>query len=403
MQRLIALLLCAVPALAQQPTLRDSAGVRIVTSSTPALSGVRAMRIEPAPRVVIPEDDSEMALFSRIAGVGRLSDGRTVVADGASNQLRFFDRQGRFVSVAAGKGGGPGETTEMTSLAVGPGDTLTLIAQAFRVAYYDGQGKYLHDVNLMSPPAVQLPAGVPYIMAALSDGTSLVTPMRNVPPRPLGDGRHVSFNPFAIVSRSHATLASLGELPLMEMSAPPRFQPPWMGPGVVATGSSDRLFLGFGAEYSIRTYDRQGRLTQIVRRAWTPPRVTEPMREAFIKEWTSRWVKSTGPAREKEIAEFRQSPIAPTLPAFSRFLVDRSGRLWVRAPNSIDAARSGQLYTTPLAPSAWSVFERDGTWRSEITLPADFHPFDIGTDFVLGVLRDTDGVETVVQYRLLGG
>jgi hypothetical protein len=49
------------------------------------------------------------------------------------------------------------------------------------------------------------------------------------------------------------------------------------------------------------------------------------------------------------------------------------------------------------------VFDRDGAWLGDVTLPAHFQPYDIGADYVLGVARDDDGVQTVVQYALRAG
>jgi len=38
-----------------------------------------------------------------------------------------------------------------------------------------------------------------------------------------------------------------------------------------------------------------------------------------------------------------------------------------------------------------------------IPMPARFLPKDIGADYVLGVARDAEGLETVVLYRLRSG
>ena len=54
----------------------------------------------------------------------------------------------------------------------------------------------------------------------------------------------------------------------------------------------------------------------------------------------------------------------------------------------------------PLVPSVWSVFDAQGRWLGDVTLPARFSPMDIGADYVLGVARDEDGVETVAMYTL---
>ena len=56
--------------------------------------------------------------------------------------------------------------------------------------------------------------------------------------------------------------------------------------------------------------------------------------------------------------------------------------------------------TTPLVPSVWSVFDNTGRWLGDVTMPARFMPHDIGRDYILGVARDSDGVETIVEYRL---
>jgi hypothetical protein len=46
------------------------------------------------------------------------------------------------------------------------------------------------------------------------------------------------------------------------------------------------------------------------------------------------------------------------------------------------------------------VFERDGKWLGDVTMPERFLPHEIGADYAIGVTRDDDGVETVVLYAL---
>jgi len=43
--------------------------------------------------------------------MARLADGGVAVADGGSQEVRFFDADGDFVRSVAGPGGGPGEST----------------------------------------------------------------------------------------------------------------------------------------------------------------------------------------------------------------------------------------------------------------------------------------------------
>src|SRR5688572_23269160 len=147
-------------------------------------------------------------------------------------------------------------------------------------------------------------------------------------------------------------------------------------------------------------YTRDGRLARLIRRRWIPVRVTDAEIDTYVVEWGKRWIKATGAEAERRRADLRDDSYERTVPAFSRLLVDRAVRLWVRTPNIADAPRAGQLNTTPLVASQWSVFDSIGVWLGDVTLPAEFQPFEIGTDYVVGAARDADGLETLVVYGL---
>ena len=68
-------------------------------------------------------------------------------------------------------------------------------------------------------------------------------------------------------------------------------------------------------------------------------------------------------------------------------------------------SRSGKAASTAWGSAAYHGlrFGRDGGWLSDVTLPADFQPLEIGADYVLAVTRDADDVETVVLHQLGGG
>ena len=182
-----------------------------------------------------------------------------------------------------------------------------------------------------------------------------------------------------------------------------RPRPPWFAAPLAIANNDSTFFIGLGTEYSIRVYGRDGRLSRIVRRQWTPVSVTERDIDSYVVEWGKRWIRSTGAEAERARIDLRNDPYETTVPAYSRFIADRSGRLWVRTANLADAPGAGQLNTTPLVPSVWSVFDREGGWLGDLTLPSRFQPYDIGADYVLGVALDEDGVQTVVQYALRAG
>jgi hypothetical protein len=78
------------------------------------------------------------------------------------------------------------------------------------------------------------------------------------------------------------------------------------------------------------------------------------------------------------------------LPFFSESKLDEVGNLWVR----------GFEVSGVITPD-WDVFDTSGTWITTLEVPERFRPMQIGTDWILGVQRDDDGVESVVLRRLI--
>ena len=91
-------------------TSRDSLGVRIVESVSPRWSENSAWWIDEAPLVDLLESGTgEERFFDRVRDVLRAADGRLIVGDGASSEVRMYDASGRFVRTLSGEGDGPGE------------------------------------------------------------------------------------------------------------------------------------------------------------------------------------------------------------------------------------------------------------------------------------------------------
>jgi len=96
---------CTVAALAcsggdvkgSSSTVRDSAGIAIVENHTPLWTETERWRLSDEPVLQIGAVDGDDAyLFSQITGALRLSDGRIVVANGASRELRHRLPSGGF-------------------------------------------------------------------------------------------------------------------------------------------------------------------------------------------------------------------------------------------------------------------------------------------------------------------
>ena len=124
-------------------TTVDSAGVRIVTSSDGDLNA-SVWLMDSLPITVIGTGDDRLGHdLSRLAGAMRLRDGRVVIADGGSLEIRFFDADGAFEYAAGGEGGAPGEFRGLNWIQL-QGDTVVgYDPRQQRLSFFDSQGNYL--------------------------------------------------------------------------------------------------------------------------------------------------------------------------------------------------------------------------------------------------------------------
>jgi hypothetical protein len=386
-------------------TTASAQGARVIDNPRPQWRTGETLVLAPTPSLVIGNEGGPNYEFLRIRGAARLDDGRIVVIDAGSLTFRFFDRSGRFLKAVGGRGGGPGEFEQLDAFWRLPGDTL-VAGSMLRgdLSYFTGDGKYLTRLTRTPPPSApggNSARGWPVTLAPLDGSGVRISgnmPMRG--PASAGHGSVDSF-PVAIVDQRGAETRRIGTLPSMALAmdgAQPRT--PWFGAIATYAADAKHFYFGFGSEYAIQVYTRTGTLSHVIRRAWSPRKVTKADIDSFVVQWGKRWIKSTGADADAERADLRNDPYAATVPAFSQFIADRVGRLWVREAKLADAPGAGQLNATPMVASTWSVFDGAGRWLGDVTMPARFMPRDIGADYVLGTAIDDDGVETVASYRL---
>jgi hypothetical protein len=376
---------------------RDSTGVLIVENARPAWSDSERLSLAAKPRLMIGDTTDSAYRFRQVRGVMLLTDGRIAVADGASLQLRLFSAQGRFLSASAGKGNGLGQIQNMHWVRRLKGDTIAINSALSSAALYSNTGQFVRTA--VFSPRVVSPARPPLLVDLLHGGLGIVTPLPDVTPHPIGSRWTESLS-LKLATDSTSALRELGTVPYIEMeqvSSGPT--PIWLSSVGVFAASHDHFYAGFGHRYEIREYGSDGKLQSIIRRAWTPTPITADDWERWVVEWSKLWVRTTGAERERDIQKVRESPWAEANPAFSQFIVDRSGRLWVREAHWQDAIAAGSLVDLPAVPSVWSVFDSRGRWLGDVNMPTGFLPFEIGTDYVTGILR-ADGVNHVAIYDL---
>jgi hypothetical protein len=162
---------------------------------------------EPAVRIGVADGD-ERYQFHQVRGVRRLSDGRIVVANGGSGEVRIYDADGEFDLSTGGAGDGPGEFRSLASIDVLPGDSLlALDGGNRRVSVLDPAGAYVRSWTFESPGRGLYPSAA----HALPDGSVVIAYFRGrMPGDPPGVFRAAA--PVVRYSADGAELGPIGEL-----------------------------------------------------------------------------------------------------------------------------------------------------------------------------------------------
>jgi hypothetical protein len=146
---LVVAVACAGDASRSAMTVRDSAGVQIVENEgTGTWTAATAWRVTDTPSVSIGDNENDTTtLFARVQNALRLGDGRIVVTNYGTRQIRFYDSTGRFIEAAGGPGKGPGEFNWLGRALRTDGDSLVLWdPNNARLSVFDPGGRFVRSV-----------------------------------------------------------------------------------------------------------------------------------------------------------------------------------------------------------------------------------------------------------------
>jgi hypothetical protein len=153
-------------------TTVDSAGVTIVTSVSGPWTDETAWRVaaEPAVDIGVLEGPEAYQLFE-VRDARRLDDGRVVVANAGTNEIRFFDAQGDHLRTIGRQGSGPGEFEGLGMVRPFPGDSLLAYdIRLTRASVFDAEGAFGRSYRVVPPTE----GGFAFALDAFSDGTLIV-------------------------------------------------------------------------------------------------------------------------------------------------------------------------------------------------------------------------------------
>lgn len=117
--------------------------------------------LDPAPTVTIGVTEGDPTLMFHRASSGRkYPDGRIVVADGASRQLRWFAADGAPIQVGGRRGQGPGEFAGPMRIVPWAGDTVAAVdGWLRRVSLWSSEAREIRTEQIPGATMAEMPAG----------------------------------------------------------------------------------------------------------------------------------------------------------------------------------------------------------------------------------------------------
>ncbi len=378
----LALLLSACGAESRHGTagirVRDSAGVEVVENF-----GQRSMHSCPmlgkGPRAVIRseplEGETRPPLF-RVWGGAVLGDTFIVLLNAGTSQLLRFTTSGVYVGSLGGKGRGPGEYIGPDWLGHGGHDSLFVWdSRLRRITVLDGSGNFIRSTPVTGQRAT--------VRGRFADGSLLVSPSALVLVKHDGAVKRDSqlFVRYDLHSGKGELLATgLGGQWVDGKEGP--YSLPLGERELFIVGDSS-LVMGDNRSSTLRFYSFHAALERTV--SW--PSRPHPIGDAERRRIIARMRRELG--ADRQLAAVRLPEVRPR---FEKLVHDRTGSIWVgEYASDLDSLRT------------WLIIDRRGVLTCRTLLPTDLTVLEIGRGYVLGVVTNELGEESVILYDLIAG
>jgi hypothetical protein len=367
-------------------TVTDSAGIKVIVNPPPEVAASTMWSAAETPEFAIGVVDGAGAdVLQHVTGGAILSNGGVALADGSTNELRFYDSKGRHLTSVGGEGVGPDEFRALHLAGGFGGDSLLAVDQRTRRGVvYDEQGNSARYFVFRDDFGFPRPVGV------LDNGAMVADPQSSTnsfaPPGPTWEVYRPEWE-VEVADSTGALAALIGRFPGGEF-----FRSDDGGSGSVLFGrrlhvsaARDRVAVANDDAFRIRVYDPAGNLLHIIAQQRSPVEISASDFDAAIDDAVGQ---HKIPAFQRAMrAALEQGPRPTTFPAMAALHVDRDRRIWVR-----EFARPRDDHTT------WQVFGSEGELEGSITLPGEFELLDADQSRLLVLGRGPNGVETVQLF-----
>lgn len=375
---LVALLgVCAPGSLIGQLQVRHDASVEVQTMR-PAANSLLS----------IGEAGGPEYEFFRVSDAFALRDGRVVVLNSGTEEVRVFSSDGTFIESFGGAGQGPGEFSNATRMFLSIGDSIIVWDDGnVRASVLTADDGFIRTIPLQPMPQA------PRLVGVTEAGGLLIAAMHF---DQIGGGGEISRIPESLFSYSSlgSRVGSLGRSPGMAgviRGADDRVEilRPLVAPTTTYGVGGGTLWVETGDFHGVEAVD----LDSGVRRAitWDGPELamTDDYVDAIINERVRAIADPE--ARRRMRASYEARPVPETIPATVRVVADGTGRGWVELAPVPDRPGDAQ----------WLVLSPEGELLLRVAIPRRMTLLSVMGEEIIVVERDEFDIEYVRLYRLV--
>jgi hypothetical protein len=370
--------------------VRDSSGVTVVQNDLTRLTERCEIGSEPRVAIGATVGDPAYQLY-RVFGATVLGDGRIALVDQGSQQLRFYDRDGTFLSSSGREGGGPGEFQRAFMLWRLTGDTLWVgDYRPWEFEIFSPSGDWIRQVR-----PIPTQGNPPQSYGLLADGRSILG-VRDVSNRSSDfalDHVHILLH-----GREGELLDTLDVAPYGrwgQLTDGGTYVYPWFEAVTETAARGDRWVIGHGSTPELRVFDMDSgpRLESIVRWSGVDQTIGASDLADARARLEAQYADVTDPVARRVLLEPMMSdrrPVADAMPVMSDVQFGTTGHIWVA-----EYARPNRAEITD-----WLQFDENGRFVCRVTIPSALTVYEFGPDYVLGHREGEMDAEQVVLYEL---
>lgn len=389
-------------------SVRDSAGTEIVEHTAEYIAALPEWTIDSVPLVHIAGDAPGNA-FTAIRTVAQRPDGRFIVVEGRSLEIREFSATGIFERLIARGGRGPGEIEYVSRMQLTPEDSLVVFDfNQRRASVFAPGGAFVRQITYP-----RTPDGSRFDALALLNDKRLLGTLKKATGELVATDGPVTRSPFAIVRMAVGSMSAANDsapagvadtvtvVPDLESypTASPSGGKDYPDMDFLIFGrrtniavTNHGIFVGTNAINEIDQYDANNVIRKI-RSSVAPGLVTEAHREQVRAEIRNGFLNIQMPAAEKSAIQnylLTKRRIADVF-AFNESITGGSdSTLWVEDPR-IDS-QGGRKYT---------VYDINGHAIARAHFPERTIPQRLSRDRMLGVWLDGDDVPHVMLWKIV--